>query len=72
VSNDLDGSKTATFDFGGKAVEVTYTPAIWVVRVGDRVVEHRRLDEALEEVLGKSARLAKLAVDVLDWAMLPL
>jgi hypothetical protein len=60
--------RTATFDYRGQAVEVTYVAPGWRVRVGTQEAESRRLDEALEATLGKSAKVANLVVEVLAWA----
>jgi hypothetical protein len=55
-------SKTANFDFSGRSVEVTCPPPQWTVRLGDQISESRRLDEALEAVLGRSGALVMLTV----------
>lgn len=57
-----------TFEYRGQAVDVSYTGPNWVVTVGDKTVESRRLDEALEATLGKSVDVVKLTVEILGWA----
>jgi hypothetical protein len=61
-------SKTANFDFSGRSVEVTCPPPQWTVRLGEQISESRRLDEALEAVLGRSNALVMLTVEILQWA----
>lgn len=62
-----DGSSTASFDFGGNPVQVSFTRPNWKVRFGDRRAEGRRLDDALEAVLGRSDAVVKLSVEILQW-----
>jgi hypothetical protein len=70
-------SATATFDFKGMAVDVTYTPALlrvpalWRATTGGNTSESRRLDDALSgvfDVRGSPRALVVLLVEVLDWA----
>jgi hypothetical protein len=70
-------SATATFDFKGTAVDVTYTPALlrvpalWRATAGGNTSESRRLDDALSgvfDVTGSPRALVVLLLDVLDWA----
>ena len=63
-----DGSKTENFDFGGGSVQVTFTRPNWKVRFGDQLGEGRRLDDALEAVLGRSNAVVRLSVEILQWA----
>ena len=63
-----DEGRTGTFDFRGQSLTVTCHPARWGVDSDGQHAESRRLDEALEEVLG-SRQITKLAVDVLEWAL---
>jgi hypothetical protein len=74
MSGERHDARTATFDFDGRQVEVTYLPALWRATVDGKTFESRRLDEALVEVLDSPARsstaLVRLVVDVLDWALL--
>ena len=62
-----DGAKTASFDFDGRSVQVSFTRPYWKVRFGDQLGEGRRLDDALEAVLGRSNAVVKLSVDILQW-----
>ena len=68
IAESHDG-RTATFDFNGGKVEVTYLPAVWRVTVGDKTAESRRLDEALANFLESPREVTRLAVDILHWAL---
>jgi hypothetical protein len=71
TAESQNSSRTRTFQLAGKLVEVTYVPALWRVRAGKRSAESRILDEALEQVLGRSATLVNLTVEILAWALGP-
>jgi hypothetical protein len=66
--------KIGTFEYDGRPLEVWRDDHLWHVTFAGLSAENRRLDEALEEALGKTPlvperrRRVKLTVQVLSWA----
>jgi hypothetical protein len=66
--------KIGTFEYGGRPLEVWRGDQLWHVTFAGLAAENRRLDEALEEALGKTPlaperrRRVELMVQVLSWA----
>jgi hypothetical protein len=67
-------ARIGTFEYGGQPLEVWRDDRLWHVKVAGLAAEHRRLDEALEEALGKTPhsperrKRVQLIVQVLSWA----
>jgi hypothetical protein len=60
--------RTQTFEFAGETLEMTYVGPQWRIEVDGRIVETRRLDDALIEIYGESRSLVKLMVELMTWA----
>lgn len=67
--------KIGTFEYGGQPLEVWRDDAhLWHVKFAGLGAENRRLDDALEEALGKTPlvperrRRVRLMVQVLSWS----
>jgi len=66
--------RIGTFDYDGQPLEVWRDDHRWHVTFAGLAAEHRRLDEALEEALGKTPlvpqqrKRVQLMVQVLSWA----
>ena len=48
-------------------MQVSFKRPNWKVRFGDQFGESRRLDDALEAVLGRSNAVVRLSVEILQW-----
>jgi hypothetical protein len=66
--------RIGTFEYGGQPLEVWRDDHLWHVAFAGLAAENRRLDEALDEALGKTPlpperrKRVQLTVQVLSWA----
>jgi hypothetical protein len=66
--------RIGTFEYGGQRLEVWRDDRLWHVKFWALSAENRRLDDALEEALGKTPlvperrKRVQLMVQVLSWA----
>jgi hypothetical protein len=66
--------RIGTFEYGGQPLEVWRDDHLWHVKFAALSAENRRLDDALEEALGKTPlvperrKRVQLMVQVLSWA----